>query len=135
MKIHIAMKDLFEILASHDQHVRKEVLDQSIIRGNVIIAEEHGELLGWLRYNLFWDNTSFMNMLYVLEKEQGKGIGKQLVEYWEKLMESKGYHMVMTSTQSNEYAQHFYQKLGYQAVGGFLLRDEPYEIILTRYLK
>lgn len=134
MNIYIAGKDLSEIIASYDIHVSKEVLVQSINMGNVIIAEDQGELLGWLRYNLFWDNTPFMNMLFILAKARGKGIGSQLVTYWEKLMESTGYNMVMTSTQSDEYAQHFYQKLGYQVVGGFLLRDAPYEIILNKYL-
>ena len=53
-----------------------------------------------------------------------KHIGKQELEY----------SNVMTSTASNEYAQHFYNKLGYIAVGGFSPVGEPYEIILSKVL-
>ncbi|MCS4464928.1 hypothetical protein JTT01_16190 [Clostridium botulinum] len=47
-------------------------------------------------------------------------------------MKSKGYELVMTSTLSNEQAQHFYRKLGYKDVGSLLLDDEPLEIIFTK---
>jgi hypothetical protein len=45
-------------------------------------------------------------------------------------MLSLGYHEVLTSTQVNETAQHFYRKLGYIDVGGFLLPSEPNEELL-----
>lgn len=41
----------------------------------------------------------------------------------------------MTSTQSDETAQHFYRKLGYVDAGALLLQDEPLEIILTKALR
>lgn len=81
------------------------------------------------------DNTPFMNMLYVLEGERGNGRGRQLVSHWEALMKAKGYPLVMTSTQSDETAQHFYRKLGYVDAGALLLQDEPLEIILTKALR
>ncbi|WP_156945259.1 hypothetical protein [Lacrimispora indolis] len=49
-------------------------------------------------------------------------------------MKSLGYHSVMTSARSDEYSQHFYVKLGYQAIGGFILEKEPFEIILSNKL-
>ena len=75
-----------------------------------------------------------MNMLYLLENSRGNGYGRQLVEYWEKEMMQLGYEVVMTSTASNEYAQHFYNKLGYATIGGFLMGNEPYEVILVKEL-
>lgn len=75
-----------------------------------------------------------MNMLYLTEDNRGKGLGKKIVVYWEEQMKMLGYSYVMTSTASNEYAQHFYNKLGYIAVGGFSLGEEPYEIILSKVL-
>lgn len=47
-------------------------------------------------------------------------------------MKSKGYELVMTSSLSNEQAQHFYRKLGYKDSGSLLLDDEPLEIIFTK---
>ena len=76
-----------------------------------------------------------MNMLYFLEGERGKGFGRQLVSHWEALMKAAGYALVMTSTQSDETAQHFYRRLGYVDSGALLLKDEPLEIILTKTLR
>jgi hypothetical protein len=47
---------------------------------------------------------------------------------------AQGFTQVMTSTLSNEDAQHFYRKLGYRDVGALLLPDEPLEIILLKEL-
>ena len=50
-------------------------------------------------------------MLYLDENYRNKGIGRELVGFWETEMKIKGYELVMTSTLSNEQAQHFYRKL------------------------
>lgn len=75
-----------------------------------------------------------MNMIWIDEEYRGAGIGKKVVQYWEELMSQAGFEMVMTSTQSNEEAQHFYRKLGYRDAGCLLLENEPLEIILTKQL-
>ena len=118
----------------YDRHISEPELRYLISRGRILIAEEDGIFYGWLRWNLFWDNTPFMNMLYFLEPYRGKGYGKALVEFWEAEMKESGYRTVLTSTASDEYAQHFYQKLGYDAIGGFLLPGDPYEIIFYKNL-
>lgn len=40
-----------------------------------------------------------------------------LIEEWEKDMKEQGYGMLLTSTQVDETAQHFYRKLGYKDSG------------------
>jgi ribosomal protein S18 acetylase RimI-like enzyme len=50
-------------------------------------------------------------------------------------MKKKGYEIVMTSTLSNEQAQHFYRKLGYKDSGSLLLENEPLEIIFTKIIE
>lgn len=42
-------------------------------------------------------------------------------------MKEKGYGMVLTSTQVDENAQHFYRKLGYKDCGGFVIDIKGYE--------
>lgn len=126
-------KDL-NIISKWDQHISQKELEISIYLNRVYIAEDKGQFIGWLRYNLFWDQIPFMNMLYLLEDYRGKGIGSSFVTYWEKEIKEMEYKSVMTSTVSNEYAQHFYYNLGYTAIGGFILQEEPYEIILQKKL-
>lgn len=121
-------------LSRRDRHIDPRELETSVRLGRVLVTEERGELAGWLRWNLFWDNTPFMNLLFVLDGRRGRGLGRALTEHWEEQMKRAGYGSVMTSTQSNEYAQHFYEKLGYAAIGGFLLPGEPYELIFAKEL-
>lgn len=132
MNIRIAQKEDLDVLCQYDKHIAKEELVYCISRNRIYIAEENGAFIGWLRYNLFWDNTPFMNMIYFLEDFRGKGLGRQLVQYWEKQMKILNYECVMTSTATDEYAQHFYNKLGYRTVGGFIYQLDPYEIILMK---
>ena len=132
MNIRLATTNDIEVLSKYDVHITKEELLSSINLHRVYIATYNNEFIGWLRYNLFWDNTPFMNMLYILEEYQNNGYGTKLVERWEHDMRELHYDVVLTSTASNEYAQHFYYKLGYKAIGGFTIKDDPYEIILSK---
>ena len=100
------------------------------------VLTKNGKPVGLLRYNLFWDNTPFCTMLFVDWEEQGKGCGKKLMEYWEAEMKAQGYAMLLTSTQADETAQHFYRKLGYKDCGGLVIDipeyTQPMEIFLIK---
>ena len=132
MTVSTASENHIPFLLRYDRHISEAELRHLISRGRVLIAEEEGNLCGWLRWNLFWDNTPFMNMLFVLEPYRGNRMGKELTLYWERSMKNMGYDAVMTSTQSDEYAQHFYRKLGYETIGGFTPFGEAYELILAK---
>ena len=64
MKIRLAQKEDLPILLAFDKHIGREELENLIGLNRVFMAEEEGAFAGWLRYNLFWDNTPFMNMLF-----------------------------------------------------------------------
>lgn len=132
--IRYAKEHDFEILRKYDKHIGEIELENSINAKRVLIMSDNERLIGWLRFNLFWDNIPFMNMLYFLEDYRGKGYGKQLVGFWEKEMLKNRYQMVLTSTLSNERAQFFYRKNGYMDCGSLLLPGEPLEIILLKNL-
>ena len=94
-------------------------------RGYVLLLDDTP--VGLLRYNLFWDNTPFCTLLYVDDEHQGQGYGRKLMEHWEADMKAQGYGMLLTSTQVDETAQHFYRKLGYKDCGGFVIDIPGYE--------
>lgn len=83
--------------------------------------------IGLLRYNLFWDNTPFCTMLFVDFNYQRKGYGKKLMKFWEEDMKSLGYEMVMTSTQVDEDAQHFYRNMQYEESGGLVINNTKFK--------
>ena len=103
-------------------------------RGRILIAEDNGNPIGWLRWGLFWDEIPFMNMLTVLSSNRGQGIGRALVTGWEKRMSRAGHSQVLTSTLADESAQNFYRAMGYTDAGVLLLPGESSEIFLRRDL-
>ena len=58
------------------------------------------------------------------------------MEYQEADMKEQGYGMVLTSTQVDENAQHFYRKLGYKDCGGFVIDvpgfEQPMEMFMIK---
>ena len=132
--IRIATQKDISLLRSLDTHISSRALSNSIAGQHVYLLEEDGNTMGWLRFNHFWDNIPFLNMLFILEPFRNQGYGTQLMSFWEAEMQKAGFCQLMTSTASNEYAQHFYQKLGFQTVGGFFPKGEAYEIILQKDL-
>ena len=128
-------KNCFSFLRSHDKHIPQEMLQKKIQDKEMIIIKDSSKIIGWLRFGYFWDEHPFMNMLMVDEEYRGKGIGKRLVSFWENEMQKRGYNLVLTSTLSNEQAQHFYRKLGYEDSGCLLLVGEALEIIFRKKLK
>lgn len=135
MLVRTANIDDMHRLMEYDRHISSDEMKNLLNLGRVYVAEEDRTFVGWLRYNLFWDNTPFMNMLFVLDDYRGKWYGQKIVEHWEMQMKLAGYEVVLTSTASDEYAQHFYNRLGYTAIGGFILLNDPYEIIMSKTIK
>lgn len=114
-----------------EDQFRQKVRDKM---GYVLLVDDVA--VGLLRYNLFWDEHPFCTLLYVTDAYQGKGYGKALMEFWENEMQQQGYKMLMTSTQVDEKAQHFYRKLGYQDAGSLLITvpeyQQPMELFLIK---
>ncbi len=121
-----------ELLLSRDCHIKEDILEKAILNRYVLVMLAGGNLAGWLRWGLFWDEIPFMNMLYFLEEYRGLGFGTQLVGFWENEMLKLSYDKVMTSSQANETAQHFYRKLGYRDAGGFFPFCKDFEILFTK---
>jgi GNAT superfamily N-acetyltransferase len=95
-------------------------------RRGYIISDDNTPI-GIMRYNLFWDNTPFLTLIHLKDTYHGKGFGRQAMLHWENEMRDLGYKMVMTSTQADEQAQHFYRKLGYVDRGCLILDGTPFE--------
>jgi len=110
-----------------DKHLSQIEFQKKIRDKMGYVILDNNVPVGLLRYNLFWDNIPFCTMLYIDHNFQHKGYGKKLMEFWENEMKSFGYGMIMSSTQVDESAQHFYRKLGYQENGGLIINIPGYE--------
>lgn len=121
-----------------DKHLPEAEFANKVRNKQGYVLLENNKPMGLLRYNLFWDNTPFCTMLFIDFSVQGRGYGRKLIEYWENDMKLQGYGMVLTSTQVDEEAQHFYRKLGYKDCGGLIVDiqgyHQPMELFLIKAL-
>ncbi len=119
-----------------DLHLPEREFDHKVSGKRGYVLLEDNTPIGLLRYNLFWDNTPFCTMLFVDWQHHRKGYGKMLMEHWERDMKARGYGMLLTSTQVDEAAQHFYRKLGYKDCGGFVIDvpgyEQPMELFMVK---
>ena len=93
VNIRYARSEDYLWLAEHDKHIPENIVKNKIENMEFYVAEYNGKIVGWLRYNLFWDNVPFMNMIYFLEEYRKLGIGTKLIKYWENEMNKKGIKM------------------------------------------
>lgn len=134
MNIEFATEADIDYISERDKHLARTLIPTKIMAREIYILRESNQAIGWMRFNYFWDNTPFMNLIWIDEAYRGQGLGKDVVLHWEEQMRERGFQVVMTSTQSNEEAQHFYRKLGYVDVGCLLQEKDPLEILLSKKL-
>ena len=119
-----------------DRHLPESGFEEKVRNMQGYVLLDCDKIVGVLRYNLFWDSTPFCTLLFIDEKYRGRGCGKLLMEHWESDMKSQDYGMLMTSTQVDEDAQHFYRKLDYKECGGFVVDvpgyEQPMEMIMIK---
>ena len=121
-----------------DKHLSESEFELKIRDRRGYIINVGVKPIGVMRYNLFLDNTPFLTLIELNELYQRKGLGKQAMLHWENEMRGFGHKMVMTSTQVDEEAQHFYRKIGYMDRGGIFLDntplEQPQELIMLKVL-
>ena len=106
----------------------------------VFVAENRGKIVGFIVYNMNSQNDNIDNLV-VAKDEQGKGIGRALVEYVENLAKSRGYNIIWTDTTENVEgvpwkAYGFWRKMGYEDTGERVLTEYGFKVIpLVKSLK
>ena len=134
MHIALAGPADMDYLVAEDRHLPRGVLEQKVERREILLLWHEDRRAGALRYGYFWDEIPFMNLLWVNEGLRGRGLGTGLISFWEEQMRESGYEMVMTSSLSNERAQHLCRRLGYKDCGSLLMPEEPLEILFCKRL-
>lgn len=120
----------------YDMHLAEQVFDRKAENAECFIIEHNGKAVGVLRYNLFWDSIPFLNLIFIDFEYHKMGLGRAAMLEWESRMRTLGYEMVMTSTQVDEEAQHFYRKLGYTDCGCLVaeILNQPMEMFFIKKL-
>ena len=121
-----------------DPHLPDAEFDRKVRDRQAYVLADDNDPRGILRYSLFWDTIPFCNLIFIESESRGRGFGRAMMERWEADMKSRGYGMLLLSTQSDEDAQHFYRKLGYHDCGGLILTlpgfEQPTELFFCKGL-
>lgn len=137
-KIRYAKEEDKEFWYIWDKHLPESEFVKKIKYHRAYIIMDEEKPIGVMRYNLFWDNTPFLTMIFLDWDYHKQGYGRKAMESWEKEMKKQGYKMIMTSTQVDEEAQHFYRKLGYKDCGCLVMDipgfEQPLEMFLAKSL-
>lgn len=89
MKIKYVQYEDKEFWFSLDTHISEKEYNNKVQNKCGYILFLDNNPIGLLRYNLFWDDTPFCNMVYIKEQYQGQGYGKILMEHWENEIKNK----------------------------------------------
>ena len=127
-----AAKDKQNIL-KYDCHIPHNKLGKCIQNGLVYVLCDGDKIVGVLRYNLFWQTIPFLDLIFIDEAYRSQGWGRKMMAAWEETMKRMGYPYGMLSTQEDETAQFFYEKIGYRRIGFFLPPEQESDEIM--YLK
>lgn len=138
IEIRFAQESDHALWMSIDGHLPEGEFANKARSRQAYLLLEDGAPAALMRYNLFWDSVPFCTLLYVLEGYRGRGFGRMLMERWAADMKALGHGMLMTSTQTDETAQHFYRKLSYRDAGGLIIDvpryAQPMELFLIRQI-
>lgn len=124
MTIEVAKPEDFPGICCYDRHIPAERLLSCIEDEQVLVLKENKQVRGILRWSLFWQTIPFVDLIFLDFSIHSQGLGTKMMGFWEQMMEKAGYSFVMTSTQEDETAWQFYEKLGFHRIGSFLPPDQ-----------
>ena len=105
----------------------------------VFVAEDQDRVIGFIVFTVKSDDN--IDNIVVAKKEQGKGVGRALVECVESLAKSRGFHVIKTDTTENSKgvawkAYGFWLKMGYEDSGIRVSTEYDFKVIpLAKKLK
>jgi len=107
-------------------HFTKEELEQE--KHEILIgAFEDDKMLGCCMLVKSSEKTCRLRQMAVINKLQGKGIGKALMTFAENLARDRGYKKIIMHARKS--AIGFYERLGYNVIG-----DEFQEVTVSHYV-
>eukprot|EP00388_Colpodella_angusta_P007703 GDKJ01021575.1.p3 GENE.GDKJ01021575.1~~GDKJ01021575.1.p3 ORF type:complete len:165 (-),score=18.34 GDKJ01021575.1:2591-3085(-) len=91
---------------------------QSASDREFILATENDEAVGFASYEFNSGGTSKtkIHKIYILSNQQGKGIGKILIDYISEEAQKKQQSAIVLNVNKHNVAQHFYRKLGFEII-------------------
>jgi ribosomal protein S18 acetylase RimI-like enzyme len=91
--------------------LRNQMLNQ---QHTFLMVEQDGEPVAFAAYSTVEPGISKLHKIYVHQKTQGQGIGKQLVDYIVSQLQPQNIHTLRLNVNRQNKARFFYEKLGFE---------------------
>jgi len=119
-----------------DRH-GEDILGPAIDADRVLVAEEDGEVLAYLRWEIFWDTIPLCLTVRVHPEHRSRGIGRRLYEHVETGFRAAGHAFWLSSTEeTNERSLLFHEELGFRSIGTLReLGQDVGEVFLRKDLR
>lgn len=115
----------------------RKAIEEGLNQGNLFVAIDDGVCTGFMFYitNGAFHSFPYLHLIAVKEEYRGKGIGKHLVEYFEKISDRDKFFLAVADFNLN--AKRFYENMGYRQVGEIsgLYRQGVTEYIMMKLKK
>ncbi len=98
---------------------------------NFLIAEEDKQPIAFADYGLLKDDVYKLHKIYVLPNQQGKSIGKTLINYVINAVKQQNASALLLNVKRDNKAKYFYEHLGFKVISeenidigsGYILHD------------
>ena len=99
-------------------------IEKTLERHPHLVAEEEGVILGYAYGSTYYGRSAYdwavELSVYVADENRGRGIGKQLYDKLEEILEQQGFvHFLACIALPNDVSISFHKKRGYQQVAHF----------------
>lgn len=82
-----------------------------------LIVEEEDQPIGFASYSAADEAGVYkLHKLYVMTAEQGKGLGKIIINFIVKKLQQVGAHAIQLNVKRDNKAKYFYEKLGFEII-------------------
>lgn len=106
---------------------------------NFLIVEEETKPIAFADYGLLKDDVYKLHKIYVLPDQQGKSIGKILINYVIDLIKQQGARSLLLNVNRENKAKKFYEHLGFKIISeedidigeGYFMNDYIMSLPLT----
>ncbi len=101
-----------------DGYLSNDILQQKIEAGEVFILLVDDQPCGYLRLEFLWSIVPYIALIWIQENRRKKGFSRDLLEFVENHLVSKGHNTLYSSSQADEpLPQAWHRHMGFEECG------------------
>jgi len=118
---------------AQDGYVSRDIIAAKLDAGEVLIAEKDSIPVGYLRIEYLWSRLPYITLIRVLPEYRKQGVGKALLAFLERKLESAGHTVLLSSSQADEpEPQTWHRHMGFTECGRLEMINDGVDEVFFR---